>query len=397
VSSLKRACSQIDVAVPEHVDLARSSLDRIACVFSNVSSVFVRGKVLIAINDNNLKEVQKMNKLLCTLAFFAVVVLCFPSAYAWIDTSSVIRWKTTTPLPVPIESHASVVNDNIVYVIGGQDSTILNTVYYAPIGFPGRIDSWLSTTSLPEGRAKPEAVVYNNFVYVLGGSAAVGIPQTERNTVWYAPINNDGTVGGWQSATSLPDPVTGHVAVTWNGYIYVAGGWTGYNWKNEVYYAKINPDGSLGSWVSTTPLPEPRGHGQAAVVYEGIIYEIGGEGPGSIVHNTVYYAKTNPDGTVGSWSLTTSLPLAIEEHSAVVLDKMLWVIGGYEQDGTAVDAVCYAKIKSDGTLGNWTQSTPLPNAIYQHSSVVLGQRIYVIGGHDASTTLNTVYYGRPIP
>ena len=55
----------------------------------------------------------------------------------------------------------------------------------------------------------------------------------------------------------------------------------------------------------------------SSVVYNGYVYEIGGFSNGWFI-NTVDYAPINSNGTLGSWTATTSLPAATEAASSVV-------------------------------------------------------------------------------
>ena len=43
-----------------------------------------------------------------------------------------------------------------------------------------------------------------------------------------------------------------------------------------------------------------------------------------------------------------------------------------------------APIASDGSLGAWTEATPLPSARYLHAAVARGGKLYVIGGQTVS-------------
>jgi N-acetylneuraminic acid mutarotase len=182
-----------------------------------------------------------------------------------------VSWENAGKLPNPLSCFAVGVNDKQIYVIGGRGPSV--NVYYASILDDGNIGEWRSTTPLPEGRcwtSQQEAVIYDDRIYVIGGSAPRPPHRVERDTVWYAEINPDGSLENWISTTPLPDHITSHLTVLWNKKIYIIGGWTGYQWLNTVYYAEINPDGSIDSWESTT-FPEERGHNQAGIIHKGTI------------------------------------------------------------------------------------------------------------------------------
>jgi hypothetical protein len=63
-----------------------------------------------------------------------------------------------------------------------------------------------------------------------------------------------GTVGPWQALTSpLPQQLVGMSATVYNGFLYVAGGLTtGALPSAAVFSAPINADGTLGTWTTAT-------------------------------------------------------------------------------------------------------------------------------------------------
>lgn len=296
-------------------------------------------------------------------------------------------WESAGTLPLPLSHFAIGIHDGKVYIVGGIDSSGRKTnVYYASILDNGNIGEWHAATSLPEARSwtsQQEAVVYNNRIYVVAGSGPRPPIRIERNTVWYADINPDGSLGSWISTTSLPDHLNSHITVQWNGRIYVFGGWTGYNWKKTVYYAEINPDGSLSSWITIASLPDYRGHNQAGTVNNGIIYQLGGQYPSVVLHDTVFYGVIQVDGTISSWSTTTSMPESLGQHTASILGDRIYVIGGfYPGSWVYSDRVFSAQIQADGTLGSWEEEPSLPESRRHHGSITYNDRLYVFGGVD---------------
>jgi N-acetylneuraminic acid mutarotase len=277
---------------------------------------------------------------------------------------------------------------NRIYVVGGYglEGTARDEVYYATIDPNGHVDSdgWIGTTELPEARMYPGVAVYNDWVYVLGGSYTSA--WMERDTVWFAQFNPDGTISSWAETTRLPYPSHSVAVVQWNGRLYILAGWNGFSQHDDVYFAEIEADGTIGSWIGTTSLPEARAHGYTAVVHDGAIYFIGGTtatNPATL-HRNVYYAAIQPTGEVGAWTETAALPVGLEAHTSVVVGDDIFVIGGHRQPtypGYAMtDKVLKAHINPDHTLGAWTECCTLPEPLCHHSSLVLGDRVYVIGG-----------------
>src|SRR5690606_11312360 len=84
----------------------------------------------------------------------------------------------------------------------------------------GSIGSWTSTTSIGVDRVVHTSVAYNGYVYVIGGAD----DNTYQDDVFYAPINSNGTIGSWTPTTTLPLNIVNHASAVYNGYIYVLGG-----------------------------------------------------------------------------------------------------------------------------------------------------------------------------
>lgn len=312
------------------------------------------------------------------------------------------NWHSTTPLPAPSSGHCSVVHDGRIYVVGGSTPTSgirSDKVRYASVQSDGHIDSdgWLFTEPLLDPRifgAANNVVIYNDRIYVLGGSANQP-GWIERDTVWYTSFNPDGTIGDWITTTSLPYHVGDISAVAWNDRIYILAGWTGFDYYNYVHYAEIDSDGSLGSWITTTSLPERRAHGHRAVVHNGIIYFMGGTtgytGPPTI-HNEIYYAPIQASGEVGAWT-ETALPVGLSTFSAFVYGEDIFVMGGENESLALDDRVYKAHINPDGSLDSWVEWGRLPERLHVHSSVVLDDRVYMIGGgREDGSDSDTVYF-----
>ena len=254
--------------------------------------------------------------------------------------SGVGTWLTTTVLPQTLTGHKAVTwNNRFVYIVGGYNNLAYSSaVYVATIQTTG-ITGWTTLNPLPVPLKDPSVVVGTNTIYVMGGRDDTQI----FNTIFYAAINYDGTIGAWQtSAVTLPAGLWGHTAVYLNGYIYVAGG--------------------SGSAAENTAL------------------------------NTVYYAKVKADNTLAAFTTGTNLPAARNKHSMVCYNSKLYLLGGYDNSGTRASTVYLATPGPDGSTGAWTAGTALPLAISNHSSVVTNGLIMVLAGENNTTLSNTVYF-----
>jgi hypothetical protein len=227
-----------------------------------------------------------------------------------------------------------------------------------------------------------------------GGSGEVShesgkaIEESPVETVVEKQTAGDGTealvwVPGWREGPPLSVPRSGAAIMELNGIIHVIGGVDGKDFLRTTEYAKVNSDGSLSEWQPGPSLNVERGF-FAAVRHKNHVYVAGGgRGPyGKILLDTVERAEIRPDGTLGEWVLEKNI-MNIERRCSrlVVMGDHIYALGGF--GGILLDTVESAEILPDGTLGEWfVAMDTMKVARYIHTLLPIGERVYVIGGHD---------------
>lgn len=306
-----------------------------------------------------------------------------------ISGGTIGAWASTTSLATAAPTnHASVAYNGYLYTTGGFDGTNnLADVQYAPINADGTLGGWTATTSLPAGRVDHVPVVYNGYMYVTGG-------QPTYDDVQYATINPDGSIGNWTATTSLFSNRYSHTSVAYGGYIYVIGGQDDLgNELADVQYARINANGTLGTWGMTTSFTTARSN-QGSVVYNGYLYIIGGQDVANARLADVQYAPINANGTLGTWTATTSFTTARSSHATAVYNGYVYVVGGWDTAGTRLADVQYARINANGTLGAWTATTSFPTARSSQVTIIYNGYMYITGGNGLSGRLSDVQYAK---
>ncbi|MEK9196521.1 MAG: hypothetical protein AAB914_04085, partial [Patescibacteria group bacterium] len=310
---------------------------------------------------------------------------------SFINNGETDSWKTATSFPSPRGRLLTVTANGYAYVIGGYNAGVQSTVYYSKVKADGSVGSWsTAANSLPSGRYSASGVVANGYIYVIGGSDGGSV----TNTVYYAKVSADGSVGTWQSATNLPVNKDRHDSVLINGYIYVLGGTpddSAANASASVYYAKVNSDGTLGSWTTSgNSMPSAKIEGRGVVAANGYIYYTGGMNTASSATSTVFYSKVNSDGTIGTWTTASnSITAARQNHTTIVANGYMYIIGG--ENGSAYNTIYHSRLATDGTGAPGVFSTSintLPSTTYTHGSIVLNGYMYTFG--DSGTS--DVYY-----
>ncbi len=319
--------------------------------------------------------------------------------YSKINTDgSIGAWAASTVLPGNRTGGGLVAMEGFMYYLGGYDGTAYYaTAHYAPIKADGTVGAWTATTSFTTGRYNFGVTNYNGYIYVMGGTTAAGSVAT----VHYAKVKSDGTLEAWQAGTSTLQVITTAPLVALNGYLYTYGGLgTSNGTITSTAYVPINANGSIGNWkeaASTYTTPRVSHVGAA---YNGRLYIAGGNSTASYTpNNDSQYVDIRPAGHTKSYTTTTGMPVFTTKgksygrsgHTSVVYNGYIYVIGG-TQNAVAVATIDYAPINSNGTIGTWAATTAFPTARTDHTSVVYNGYLYVIGGFTGSARLNDVQY-----
>ena len=209
-----------------------------------------------------------------------------------------------------------------------------------------------------------------------------------------APINSDGTLGAWVTDGILTAVNSGYnygKAVVTNNRVYLIAGDKDGN-GGSVLTAPINSDGSLGSWSESASLPIAMAASYVAIIKDKI-YVLGGSVSGTAT-NKVYYTTINTDGTIGSWVAGTNLPIIAVGGDVFVTKNMIYLIQGMSSSST--DRVLLrAPINLDGTLGVWVSegNTSLAYGLIYSNIFVVKNKVYFAGGVDINTgtSVNHVY------
>ena len=291
-------------------------------------------------------------------------------------------WTSTSSMTTASSFAGTVVMNGYVYNIGGYASGYSSAVRYAPIKPNGTLGTWATTTALGGARGYTAAASASGYLYALGGTDG----SSNQNTIYIAKQNADGTLVSWQtSPVTLPSAMNAMEVYVVNGYLYVLGGSVSGSSSTTVYYTHINGDGSINSFDTTTALPVALANGSTFAA-NGYLYYMGGiNGSGTTVGAT-YYAPLNSDGSLGSWTSTTSLPTTAANFASVVMNGNVYMI----KNSTTVS---YAPLNSNGTIGTWvSDSNALPVSLTGMGAVTYNGYIYVMGGYNGTAGTTAVYY-----
>ncbi len=345
-----------------------------------------------------LPKVLKNKALLLTLLLLQLLIYLTPPKLFATST-----WQITTKLPYQLASHTVITNENKIIVINGSANFMSSkhSVLSNNLNQNGSLSDWLD-----EAKDTPEALIWHitttngSLAYILGGKEEnIGSAMSHVNTVYVSKINN-GQIDSWTTTTKLPQSLSlGNAFIRSNKIFYLGGmreaGGNIYNQK--IYASSINSaDGSIGVWTDAGNLPAPLS-GFGLFLNGNHLIIVGGENS-SGKSDKVYTATIQPDGTIGSWQETSSLPSALSRAQFTQHNSTIFSIGGVKNDGSTSDDVYYTQIKSDGTIEPWkTSINKIPQPTCCGSALLSNNYIYLIGGHNTGTGeyYDEVFFTKP--
>lgn len=207
------------------------------------------------------------------------------------------------------------------------------------------------------------------------------IPQGRANSRSADPIGGvfptapaQASTTRWYTRAQMPTPRTDLAVVVYEGLIYAIGGVSneGVTGKVEVY------DPQADAWSSRRAKPTPVGFSGAAVM-GAKIYLPGGIG----ADRQPQKALEVYDPIRDSWASAAALPEPLGAYGLAVFDGHLYLFGGW--DGRQYTAAAY---RYDPTADRWETLPPLDEARGFLAAATLGERIFLVGGYNDTAELD---------
>jgi len=186
----------------------------------------------------------------------------------------------------------------------------------------------------------------------------------------------------WEEGALAPLSRHRHTAALCNGVIYVGGGWT----KNDV--GKVQYPHTLDMYHLNTNIWETidTPHESFAIaVLTGKVLIVGGTTKMYHVTNKVLVLES------GQWRDYTEMASKRRNATAVSHQSMMIVMGGVAGSHTS----CTTELFDDIT-GQWFKSGDLPQPLSYLHSVIVGNKLFVLGGRNAEGKLSTAMYAAPL-
>ncbi|MBM3269144.1 MAG: hypothetical protein FJZ01_16005 [Candidatus Sericytochromatia bacterium] len=285
--------------------------------------------------------------------------------------------RRTPTLIVPRHSFASAVVGPYFYVVGGEnDSGRPKSVERALIDGAGYLGPFevLADVSLPSERNGFEAVRIGNRLYLVGSEEEAGVLR--------APIDGAGNLGNFVPAgVSLTTRRHRPGVLVVGNYLYVIGGSSSGSRLASVERARIEADGGLSGFDTVPAVTLGTARNAMGIASVGsYLYVLGGSDGSPL--GSIERAPIEPDGDLGAFQTLAdrSLVAARSTFGTVVIGSKLYVVGGGGNSGR-LGTVESAAFDTQGNLDAFQSvGASLGTARNAFGSAVVGNHLYAIGG-----------------
>ena len=295
------------------------------------------------------------------------------------------KFENSNNFPTARSECAYVEAGGLFYLIGGRGNKPLEI--YDPV-----LGIWTNGAAPPIEMHHFQAVSYNGIIYILGGFTGPYPGETPLSNVYIYDPGND----SWSTGPVIPDSRRrGSAGVgVYNGKIYMVcgiqnghiDGWV--PWLDE-----FNP--VTETWTSLPDAPHARDHFQVGVIGNKL-YAVGGRRTGELS----LFSPTVPEVDVydfqsGNWTTypsTSNIPTERAGCTTVVINGQVVVIGGESQGQNA----SHNETESLNPLTKkWTSHNPLNSGRHGMQALIYNSKIYIAAGsgnRGGGPELNTQEY-----
>jgi Galactose oxidase, central domain len=207
-----------------------------------------------------------------------------------------------------------------------------------------------------------------------------------------------GALAPWHESPTelaLPAPRTGGAATQLGTKLLYIGGSDGSAAQSTVYVAQLSGVGNFDKWAEGPALPEPRSDASVVQV-SGTVYVLGGLDADGQPTTTVYSLTPDPKtGALPEWETASeelTLPEARSGAAGVAAADGMLLIGGEGPDGP-VATTWKSPFDAQGALQEWETEAPLIAPQADATAAIVGDHVWLYGGHDANGPVATVQRG----
>ncbi len=266
------------------------------------------------------------------------------------------RWKELAAMPTARSGLAVASQEDQIYAIGGETEVGVTSVVER---FDLVTNTWIGVSSKPTAVTDVSAAVVGGRIYVPGGRLASG--KVTNILEIYDP-----QLDRWEQGTALPISLSAYALVTFEGKLYLFGGWDGEHFLASVY--EYDPD--KDTWSARSQMSTARGFAGAAMA-GGKIFVVGGyDGKEALAVNEEYQPERD------TWSRRGPLPAGRYAMGIASIADSVYVVGGVGETDSTLPPLQYSYQQDQ-----WQAfENPFPQQWSHLGLVPIQTQLYGVGG-----------------
>jgi len=231
--------------------------------------------------------------------------------------SNVERFQTLPPLPEGRGAMAGVRYEDSILIVGGRTA---DGVDNQVLDYNLTEQRWSLRSPKPLGVERIGAALLGERFYIPGGCLTHGEPTDILEI--YDPRRDV-----WEHGTPLPVALCGYALTTFEGRLYLFGGWDGQRIVDSVWVY----DPAEARWEKRSPMPKPLSNAQAVTLNNKILI-LGGQSPQGLEKSVwAYYPNRDVEGEP-AWEERAPLSQPRAAMAATTLAGNVYVAGGETPD-----------------------------------------------------------------
>ena len=293
-------------------------------------------------------------------------------------------WELMKPMKIPKGGSQSCVIDNMIYVIGGCDSSMA-TLNSAEV-YNTVTDEWSDLAPVPIDIYESNAEAIKDVIYIVGGWRSIGYTWiTIDSTFEYNPDKDS-----WKIKKEFPVNTGTNSSCVINDKLYILGGLKNFaNRDTSGQKQALVYDPACDTWDSIPKMLYERGEGSTACVFDNKIYVFGGlHAIPEIPHLFIIGKSEMYDPISNIWTELADMPVAVVNHISLVHNNKLYVFGGDSGTFTASKSYGTNIIQEyDPATNKWSLMQGMPFNRGNMTGQKVGNFVYLISIGVSSTKL----------
>ncbi|XP_021008773.1 kelch-like protein 4 isoform X1 [Mus caroli] len=257
-----------------------------------------------------------------------------------------------------------------LYAVGGMDAAKGTTTIEK---YDLRTNSWIHIGTMSGRRLQFGVAVVDNKLYVVGGRDGL---KTLNTVECFNPVTKT-----WVVMPPMSTHRHGLGVATLEGPMYAVGGHDGWSYLNTV--ERWDPDGRQWNYVASMSTPRST---VGVVALNNRLYAIGGRDGSSCLKSMEFF-----DPHTNKWSLCAPMSKRRGGVGVATHNGYLYVVGGHDAPApNHCSRLSDCVERYDPKGDSWSTVAPLSVPRDAVAVCPLGDKLYVVGGYDGHTYLNTV-------